>query len=535
MSSHPKICCMHIKQFQKQYGLTNRDMAKICQCSLPTIQKWRSDEVKPAGPARQLMRFLDYSAEGDPAKLRQVLSSLNQWVGTQPPEDMEDLGRLENSMTEVVDRIELMLESRRKERQLAESEARYRSMVEGSRNPVCRWLPDTTLTYVNDAYREFFHADGADLLGRKWIEFVPEEKRAPLMAIVSDIIRRAEPDMVVHESIGRDGRQVVQEWHDIPVKNERGEVSELHSVGYDITEVVELRTEVEELGNVRRSLMSLCEQPFLIFNDSGDFIEGNARFQEKLAKNRDWQRLADMIPDLSEKPLQRLLKRITSADETVYKARIGEGTWHLHIRLLKKGGTESHYLAVFNRMEAPGDIDTDSRIRLSKEETLPGMLPMDPHDLKEQLVAVALENRLERAFVLCMNGKTGVMAPLVEWSREGFSRDLDENQLYSGEVLPWLEKRAFRGQMIQIDDVTRLPRTARAEQEVFLAAGLRSLLLLPLEAKGNLVGLAGFGHGSPPRLWHQQEMISLQGFLKILKAQLPAGAACVEEDPHLVT
>ncbi|HKJ91176.1 MAG TPA: PAS domain-containing protein [Oceanipulchritudo sp.] len=526
---------MNIKHFQKQYGLANKDMAEICQCSLPTIQKWRSGEVNPAGPARQLMRLLDHSAGGDPAKFRQVLSSMNQWVGTQPPETLEDLGKLENSMTEVVDRIELMLEGRRKERQLAESEARYRSMVEGSRNPVCRWLPDTTLTYVNDAYRDFFHPGGGELVGRQWIDFVPEEKRSSLLAIVSDIARRGEADMVVHESVGLDGRLVVHEWHDIPIKNERGEVVELHSVGYDITEVVELRTEVEELGNVRRSLMSLCAHPIVLFTLSGEFIEVNTRFQNEILQDSGWKRLDEMVSDLTTRQLERLLKHLTIADEVLYKARIGEADWHLQIRFLKSSRGEAHYLAVLNPVEAATDIDGDSRVYLANPEAATGVRAQEGHALRNAIVSVARENHLERAFVCSIDTKSGAMAPLLTWCHEGSAAGSDEGEPLSIEALPWVYKRASRGQLIQIDDITRLPRTARAEQEVFLASGLRSLLLLPLQEDGEVIALVGFGQSTRPRLWQQQEVSALKDFRENLKGLLPSAsapasvpAACIE-------
>lgn len=515
---------MNIKHFQKQYGLANKDMAEICQCSLPTIQKWRSGEVNPAGPARQLMRFLDHSAGGDPAKFRQVLSSMNQWVGTQPPETLEDLGKLENSMTEVVDRIELMLEGRRKERQLAESEARYQSMVEGSRNPVCRWLPDTTLTYANDAYRDFFHPGGGELVGRKWIDFVPEEKRSSLLAIVSDIARRGEADMVVHESVGRDGRLMVLEWHDIPIKNGRGEVTELHSVGYDITEVVELRTEVEELGNVRRSLMSLCAHPIVLFTASGDFIEVNTHFQSEILRNSGWKRLEEMAPDLTQRRLERLLKHLTSADEVFYKTRIGEADWHLQIRLLKSSRGEAHYLAVLNPVEAAKDVDGDSRIYLARPETGTGVGDREGHALRNAIASVALENHLERAFVCFIDADSGDMTPLLGWCHEGSTEGSDEGEPLSIEALPWIYKRASQGQLVQIDDTTRLPRTARAEQAIFLASGLRSLLFLPLQADGEVIALAGFGQSSRPRFWHQQEVTALQEFLENLKGLLPSAS-----------
>src|SRR3954468_14721625 len=39
---------------------------------------------------------------------------------------------------------------------------------------VCRYLPDTTLTYVNDAYCQYFGKTREELLGQRFIRLIPE-------------------------------------------------------------------------------------------------------------------------------------------------------------------------------------------------------------------------------------------------------------------------------------------------------------------------------------------------------------------------
>ena len=68
----------NIKAFQERYSLANKDIAQICKCSLPTIQKWRSGEVPVSGAAEQLMRLLDISAEGGSNALRETLMRISQ-------------------------------------------------------------------------------------------------------------------------------------------------------------------------------------------------------------------------------------------------------------------------------------------------------------------------------------------------------------------------------------------------------------------------------------------------------------------------
>ena len=39
---------------------------------------------------------------------------------------------------------------------------------------VCRWLPDTTLISINDAYCRYFGKTEEELLGRSFLTLVPE-------------------------------------------------------------------------------------------------------------------------------------------------------------------------------------------------------------------------------------------------------------------------------------------------------------------------------------------------------------------------
>jgi two-component system cell cycle sensor histidine kinase/response regulator CckA len=62
-------------------------------------------------------------------------------------------------------------------RRLRESEQRYRNLVEAQPDPICRFLPDTTLTFVNRAYADFYGREPEDLVGRRWLDFAAEDER----------------------------------------------------------------------------------------------------------------------------------------------------------------------------------------------------------------------------------------------------------------------------------------------------------------------------------------------------------------------
>src|SRR5262245_3725033 len=68
------------------------------------------------------------------------------------------------------------------ERKLAEeglqaSEERYRTIVEEQTELICRYRPDTTLTFVNEAYCRFFGRTRQELIGQSFLSLIPDEAR----------------------------------------------------------------------------------------------------------------------------------------------------------------------------------------------------------------------------------------------------------------------------------------------------------------------------------------------------------------------
>jgi PAS domain S-box-containing protein len=60
---------------------------------------------------------------------------------------------------------------------MRDSEARYRQLVEAQPDPICRFLPDTTLIFVNRAYADFYGQEPDALIGKRWLDFAAKDDR----------------------------------------------------------------------------------------------------------------------------------------------------------------------------------------------------------------------------------------------------------------------------------------------------------------------------------------------------------------------
>ncbi|HWV44453.1 MAG TPA: PAS domain S-box protein, partial [Nitrospira sp.] len=119
---------------------------------------------------------------------------------------------------------------------LRESEARYRAIVEEQTELICRFRPDTVLTFVNPAYYRFFEKTSEELLGQTALWILPESQREGARVHIASL--QANPRVVgcEHEVITSKGERRWLEWTDQAIMDEHGCVIEIQSIGRDITE-----------------------------------------------------------------------------------------------------------------------------------------------------------------------------------------------------------------------------------------------------------------------------------------------------------
>jgi PAS domain S-box-containing protein len=167
------------------------------------------------------------------------------------------------------------------------SEARYRDVVDTQNELICRFLPDTTLTFVNDAYCRFWMKQREDLLGTKFLDFVPKERRDEVRRRIHAVVE--EPGVVSHEHevLLPNGSIGWQQWTNHRLVDERGRVTELQAVGRDVSE--RKRTEQE----LRTTGAALRESYQRVEDLAGRLIASQEAERTRIAR--------DLHDDLSQK------------------------------------------------------------------------------------------------------------------------------------------------------------------------------------------------------------------------------------------
>jgi PAS domain S-box-containing protein len=228
------------------------------------------------------------------------------------------------------------------EKALSKSEELYRGIVEDQTELICRYLPDGTLTFVNQAYSRYFGKNRDELIGQSFIRPIPEEDREqvdvnlkPLFTLTpANPVATSEQRVVVNEEIHW------QQWSDRAIFDQTGNIIEFQAVGQDITE----RKQAEELRAENLALEA-------------------AKLYAESANRAKSEFLANMTHELRT-PLNAIL----GFTQVLTRASTLTSEQHEHLGIINRSG--EHLLALIN------DV-----LEMSKIEAGMAQLNVNPFDL----------------------------------------------------------------------------------------------------------------------------------------------------------
>lgn len=498
---------MNLINFQDRYNLRNKDIAEICGCSLPTIQKWRSGQVQVSGAAAQLMEVLDRSARGDPLKLRELIHRrgtagvLEDAAIEQEPTSAltERRGRPAKGINSQLD---LMLDKSRLEKALFESEARYLSLLEAAQDPICRWKKDTTLTYVNAAYQKLFGASEGELIGRRWIELVPPKDRAEVQLLVSELIRSGEPGRTEHNVTNGNGAVCMLKWQDWPIKNERGEVVDFHSIGHDCSTETFTRQELANQTLLAKLLMGSRPSPVAILGRGGKFVQTNAAFVVNFGAKDGMDTLFRMLPGPNGRQLRQLVQRINSNTRIVYHIEIESVMWRMTLWQIHVDEGPECYLVEFEKFD---DLRA-SRCKWEQDGERPAYInARNLAKVEDKLTELGCCLQASRVCLYEIGTGDESVRLAMRWSSAGMTTGQPVFQDASRSDCPWLLKRMNTGGTVKVDHVSTMPAAAQMEQLLLMDRKVVALAGFRIDLGADKMLLVQYEFDSLGRLWHSQE------------------------------
>ncbi|RCJ33958.1 hypothetical protein A6769_23225 [Nostoc punctiforme NIES-2108] len=135
---------------------------------------------------------------------------------------------------------------------LKQTEIRYRAIVEDQTELIARYLPDGTLTFVNQAFAVYFGRSAEELIGSRNKSVIFEEDRQRVAQLIASI-SVDNPVVIVENRVVVANQVRWTQWHNRMLLDEQGCFIEFQSVGRDITTLKQIEEKLfqeKELAQV---------------------------------------------------------------------------------------------------------------------------------------------------------------------------------------------------------------------------------------------------------------------------------------------
>lgn len=122
-----------------------------------------------------------------------------------------------------------------KSKMLTQVTEKYKTILNNLPAMVCEYLPDSTLTYTNNAYAKNHNMTSKQITGKKFLELLPETERERTKNEYMSI-NKLMPEKTSTLKTVKNNIIKWEEWRDIGVFDSKGEISHYYAIGIDITE-----------------------------------------------------------------------------------------------------------------------------------------------------------------------------------------------------------------------------------------------------------------------------------------------------------
>jgi PAS domain S-box-containing protein len=231
-------------------------------------------------------------------------------------------------------------ERKKTEERLAESERKYRELVEQANSIILRWTSGGRITFLNEFGQRFFGYPAEEILGRHVVgTIVPpsESGGRDLTKLMEEICANPKAfEQNVNENMRRNGERVWIRWSNRIVPDARGQVAEILSIGTDITEHKRAEEAIAGERALSDDIINSLPGIFYMYDDHGRLVRWSKNQEEVTGYSPEelsGMHALDFIPAAYK-------ERIRSGIKTVFT----EGEAFAEAPLLCRDGKEIPYL-----------------------------------------------------------------------------------------------------------------------------------------------------------------------------------------------
>jgi PAS domain S-box-containing protein len=191
------------------------------------------------------------------------------------------------ALEEIASHIGAPLVRKQTEVELQEIMDRYQAVVEDQTEIICRYKPDGTYVFVNEAFCNFFGKSRAELLGKAWFpEGHPEDREMILQKL-----KGLSPDnsVIIIENRVYSGNGDLHwvQFINRGLFDRQGKLFEVQSIGRDITERKNAEDLLVQTRLNHETFFNTIDDFLFVLNEHGNIIHTNTKVNNNLGYTKD--------------------------------------------------------------------------------------------------------------------------------------------------------------------------------------------------------------------------------------------------------
>jgi len=359
-----------------------------------------------------------------------------------------------------------------------------------------------------------------DLIGRNPVDFVVPKARTTVENELQRISRGQRVKRLELEIQTKTGGRINLEIRGGLLHEGRRQIGSFY-VARDMTRRKQTDRVLREREERFRSLVQETAAPIALTDTEGKFTYVNQAFAKMLGYSvlelLGLQFKSFLHTEDATRVMELFLRAASSTRET------GD----LEFRAIHKDGRVLHLYSKPTRLRVEGktvgfqaiilDITERKRVehsltrRYDFERTIAaissrfvGVSDID-ESVKESLRDMGRLSGAGRVYVFMLSEDGNKMSNTHEWCADGVSPQIENLQNLPCETFSWWMTRLRKGEVIHVEDVSKLPLEAAAEKSVLESQDVKSLLVLPVGVGGELAGFIGFDNIVGARRWSEDD------------------------------
>ena len=219
-------------------------------------------------------------------------------------------------------------------RNLKESEACYRAVVEDQTELICRFTPEMAVTFVNEAFCKYFDKRPDALVGHPFAIPFTSEDCAEFKKFLASVSSKNRTATYEHRLIEPNSETRWLQWSIRPLMDEKGQVFEFQLVGRDITEHKKADEAVLESEKKYRDLVESMNEVMVSLKSDGVLTYASPAIESligRLPSEVIGQHFSEFLFSEDLPRLEESFRRILTGDRAANDYRVltksGEIRW----------------------------------------------------------------------------------------------------------------------------------------------------------------------------------------------------------------